>query len=52
MISGVIPHLVGDGLEILQCADDMILLMDHDFDKATNLKFIVSVFKQLFRAQD
>jgi hypothetical protein len=34
---GVIPHLVDDGLSILQYADDSILLVDHDFDQAKNM---------------
>jgi hypothetical protein len=31
-IKGVIPHLVDDGLSILQYADDTILFMDHDLE--------------------
>jgi hypothetical protein len=30
-ISGVIPHILDDGLSILQYADDTILFMDHNF---------------------
>lgn len=33
-VSGIIPHLVDDGLSILQYADDTILFMDHNFDQA------------------
>ena len=47
-IEGVIPHLLDDGLSILQYADDTILFMDHDLDKARNLKLILCVFEQLF----
>lgn len=36
-ISGVVPHLVDDGLSILQYADDTILFLDHDSEKAKNL---------------
>jgi hypothetical protein len=39
-IEWVIPHLVDGGFSILQYDNDMILLMDHDLDKATNLKLI------------
>ena len=46
-ISGVIPHLVEDGLSILQYADDTILLMDHDLDKARNLKLLLCAFEEL-----
>ena len=31
-IRGVIPHLVDDGLSILQYADDTILFLDHDIE--------------------
>ena len=31
-IGGVIPHLVDDGLSILQYADDTILFLDHDIE--------------------
>lgn len=46
-IEGVIPHLLDDGLSILQYADDTILFMDHDLDKARNLKLILCAFEQL-----
>jgi hypothetical protein len=44
---GVIPHLVDGGLSILQYADDTILFMKHDLEKAKNLKLILSAFEQL-----
>ena len=31
-IKGVIPHLLEDGLSILQYADDTIIFMDHDLE--------------------
>jgi hypothetical protein len=37
-IEGVIPHLVDGELSILQYADDTILFMEHDLEKARNLK--------------
>ena len=37
-IDGVVPHLVDGGLSILQYADDTILFMEHDIEKAKNLK--------------
>jgi len=46
-IKGVIPHLIDDGLSILQYADDTILFMDHDIEKARNLKLILCAFEQL-----
>jgi hypothetical protein len=46
-IEGVVPHLVDGGLSILQYADDTILFMEHDLDKARNLKLILSAFELL-----
>src|SRR5688572_1305162 len=46
-IKGFIPHLVEDGLSILQYADDTILFMDHDLEQAKNLKLLLCVFEQL-----
>ena len=46
-IAGVVPHLVDGGLSILQYADDTILFMEHDIEKAKNLKLILSAFEQL-----
>jgi hypothetical protein len=46
-IEGVIPHLVDDGLSILQYANDTILFMDHDLEKARNLKLLLIVFEEL-----
>jgi hypothetical protein len=46
-IEGVIPHLVDDGLSILQYADDTILFMDHDLEKTRNLKLLLIAFEEL-----
>jgi hypothetical protein len=46
-IEGVIPYLVDDGLSILQYADDTIIFMNHDLEKANNLKLILCAFEQL-----
>jgi hypothetical protein len=46
-IEGVVPHLVDGGLSILQHADDIILFMEHDFEKAKKLKLILSIFEKL-----
>ena len=46
-IRGVIPHLVDDGLSILQYADDTILFLDHDIEQAKNMKLLLSVFEQM-----
>jgi hypothetical protein len=47
-IEGVIPHLVDGGLSILQYADDTIVFfMEHDIEKAKNLKLILLAFEKL-----
>ena len=38
LIEGVVPHLVDAGLLILQYVDDAILFMEHDLEKAKNMK--------------
>jgi hypothetical protein len=43
LIEGVIPHLIDGGLSILQYVDDM----EHDLEKALNLKLILLAFEQL-----
>jgi hypothetical protein len=46
-IRRVIPHLVDNGLSILQYADDTIIFLDHDLEHAKNMKSILCVFEQL-----
>jgi len=46
-ISGVVPHLIDGGLSILQYADDTILFMDHDLEKARNMKLLLSASEQV-----
>ena len=46
-LHGVVPHLVDDGLFILQYADDTIIFLEHDLQQAKNLKLILSVFEKL-----
>ena len=46
-IEGVIPHLIQDGLSILQYADDTILFISHGLKKAANMKLLLSTFEQL-----
>ncbi|WVZ64895.1 hypothetical protein U9M48_014345 [Paspalum notatum var. saurae] len=47
LIKGVVPHLVDDGLSILQYADDTVLFLDHDLDQAKSMKLLLCLFKQL-----
>jgi hypothetical protein len=44
-IEGGIPHLVDDGLSILQFVEDTIIFMNHDLEKANNLKLILCAFE-------
>jgi hypothetical protein len=46
-MDGVIPHLVDNRLSILQYANDTIIFMDGDLDKAKNLKLLLCAFEQL-----
>jgi retron-type reverse transcriptase len=46
-INGIIPHLIDDGLSILQYTDDTIIFLDHDLEQAKNMKLILTVFEQL-----
>ena len=44
-VKGVVPHLVEEGLSILQYADDTIIFLDHDIDKARNMKLLLCLFE-------
>ena len=46
-MGALIPHLVEGGVLILQYADDAILFLEHDIEKAVNMKLILSMFEQL-----
>jgi hypothetical protein len=46
-IKGVIPHLFGGGLLVLQYAEDTILFEEHDIEKEMNQNLILSAFEQL-----
>jgi retron-type reverse transcriptase len=46
-IKGVVPHLIDEGLSILQYADDTIIFMDNDFERAKNMKLLLCAFEQL-----
>jgi hypothetical protein len=46
-VRGVIPHLVDDGLSILQYVDDTIIFLDHNLEQAKNLKLLLCAFEQL-----
>ena len=46
-VGALIPDLIDGGVSILQYADDTILFLEHDLDKAVNMKIILSMFEQL-----
>ncbi|WVZ53763.1 hypothetical protein U9M48_004664, partial [Paspalum notatum var. saurae] len=46
-VNGVIPYLVEDGLSILQYADDTVIFLDHDLEKARNMKVLLCLFEKL-----
>ena len=46
-VGGLIPYLVEGGVSILQYADATILFLEHDLEKAVNMKLILSMFEQL-----
>jgi hypothetical protein len=46
-VNGLIPHLIDGGFYILIYADDTISFMEHDMEKAFNMKLIICIFKQL-----
>src|SRR4051812_15109029 len=46
-VGGLIPNLVEGGVSILQYADDTIIFMEHDLQKALNMQLILCIFEQL-----
>jgi hypothetical protein len=46
-IKGVVPHLVDEGLSVLQYADDIIIFIDNDLERAKNIKLLLCAFEQL-----
>ena len=46
-VGGLVPHLVEAGVSILQYSDDTILFLEHDIEKAVNMKLILAFFEQL-----
>jgi hypothetical protein len=44
-VGGLIPHLVDGGVSILRYADDTIIFMEHDMEKAINMKLILCLFE-------
>jgi hypothetical protein len=46
-VEGGFPNLIQDGLSILQYADDIVIFMSHDVEKAVNMKLLLTTFEKL-----
>jgi hypothetical protein len=46
-VDGLIPYLVDGGVSILQYADDTIIFMENNLEKALNMKLILCIFEEL-----
>jgi hypothetical protein len=46
-ISGLIPHLIPNGVAILQYADGIIMCLENDMEKARNVKLLLYIFEQM-----
>jgi hypothetical protein len=44
---GLVDNLITDGIAIVQYADDTIVCLKHDVEKARNVKLLLYVFEQL-----
>jgi hypothetical protein len=44
---GIVPHLIPEGLSILQYADDTVVFLDHNLEHAQNIKLLLTVFEQM-----
>jgi retron-type reverse transcriptase len=44
-IRGVVPHLVDEGLSVLQYVDDTVIFMDTDLERAKNTKLLLCAFE-------
>lgn len=46
-ITGILPHLMDDGLSIHQYADDATIFLDHNPEQAENMKLLLNIFEQM-----
>jgi hypothetical protein len=46
-VQGFVPHLVEEGLSILQYEDNIVIFVDHDTEHAKNMKLLLCAFQQL-----
>lgn len=47
LITGLISHIIPNGVTILQYADDTIVFLKHDMEGATHIKFLLYLFEML-----
>jgi hypothetical protein len=47
LLTGLISHIVPDGVAILQYADDTIIFLKHDFEGAAYMKILLCLFEKL-----
>jgi hypothetical protein len=47
LVAGLIDNLIPNGIAILQYADDTIVCLEHDMEKARNMKLLLYMFEQL-----
>ena len=46
-LKGLVPHLIEEGLSILQYVDDTVFFLEDDLVQAQNLKLILCVFEKI-----
>jgi len=46
-IRGVVPHLVDEGLSVLQYVDGTFIFMYNDLERAKNMKLLLCAFEKL-----
>ena len=47
LITGLIPEYIENGVVILQYADDTILCLEDDLEKAKNMKYLLYLFESM-----
>ncbi|PWZ09805.1 hypothetical protein Zm00014a_034033 [Zea mays] len=47
MVSGLIEHIILRGVAILQYADDTIICVKHDLERARDMKFLLYLYEML-----
>jgi hypothetical protein len=45
LLEGLAPDLIDKRVAIMQCADDTVICISHDLERALNLKLLLYVFE-------